>query len=200
MTLRPDETAPQQEDRLPAIPPERPTPAAEGDVVIFVRAGEVQQHAAEVLVPAPAADAPRLPELPHTNRIHAVDTSDGVTVVTFEDRSILDACTIQEMGDELFSLVESFGRTRFVIDLQTVHFLSSAAINKLIVFDKKAKARGPAPIFCNIDPEIMEVFEITRINKIFAIREKRADAEAALKGKFGRDPASIAPRREFWRE
>ena len=69
-------------------------------------------------------------------------TVNGVTVVTFVDRKILDAANIQELGDELFALVDQARLYSMLLDFSTVEFLSSAALNKLIILDKKIKQRA----------------------------------------------------------
>ena len=50
-----------------------------------------------------------------------------------------------------------------------VEYLSSAALGKRITLNKKLQAVGGGLILCNIDPQIYEVFEITKLNKVFNI-------------------------------
>lgn len=102
------------------------------------------------------------------------------TVVRFKDRKILDAASIQEMGEELFALIEKEDRKRLALNFENVEFLSSAALNKLIILDKKAKATGGKLKFCNLRPEIYEVFVITRLTQLFDIKDNEADALAAF--------------------
>ncbi len=102
-----------------------------------------------------------------------------VTVARFVDKKILDEGNIQIIGNQLFGLVEEDGRMKIVLDFTNVEYLSSAALGKLITLDKKVKkARGKLRL-CSIRPEIYEVFAITKLNKLFDIRE---DQEAALEG------------------
>lgn len=107
-----------------------------------------------------------------------INTSEdrGVTIVNFVDRKILEAASIQELGDELFALVEKDGHTKVILDFKQVEFLSSAALNKLIILDKKMKASGGRLILCNLRSEIHEVFVITRLNQLFDIKETCDDA------------------------
>jgi anti-sigma B factor antagonist len=98
----------------------------------------------------------------------------GVTVVRFVDRKILDEANIQELGKELFALVEEENRKSLLLNFANVEFLSSAALGKLITLDKKVKAHGGKLKLCNIRPEIYEVFAITKLNKLFDIREDEA--------------------------
>lgn len=103
-----------------------------------------------------------------------------VSVVRFVDRKILDEANIQELGQELFQLAEDDKRKKLLLNFASVEFLSSAALGKLITLDKKVKARGGRLKLSNIRPEIYEVFAITKLNKLFDIKDDEADALAAF--------------------
>lgn len=103
-----------------------------------------------------------------------------VTVVRFVDRKILDEANIQELGQELFQLVEEDNRKNLLLNFSSVEFLSSAALGKLITLDKKVKAHGGHLKLSNIRPEIYEVFAITKLNKLFDIKDDEADALAGF--------------------
>ena len=103
-----------------------------------------------------------------------------VTVVHFADHKILDDATIQELGYELFSLVEKESCQKILLNFDGVEFLSSAALGKLITLEKKTKTAGAALKLSNIRPEIYEVFAITKLNKLFDIKENEADALASF--------------------
>lgn len=103
-----------------------------------------------------------------------------VTVVRFVDRKILDEASIQELGRELFQLVEEEKRSKLLLNFSKVDFLSSAALGKLITLDKKVKAHAGRLKFSNIRPEIYEVFAITKLNKLFDIKNDEADALASF--------------------
>ena len=99
-----------------------------------------------------------------------------VTVAKFVDKKILDEANIQAIGANLFALIDEDGRKKIVLDFSLVEYLSSAALGKLITMDKKAKAAKSKLRLCCIKPEIYEVFEITRLNKIFDIKPTQEDA------------------------
>jgi anti-sigma B factor antagonist len=103
-----------------------------------------------------------------------------VTVVRFVDRKILDEANIQELGQELFQLVEEDHRKNLLLNFSSVEFLSSAALGKLITLDKKVKAHRGKLKLSNIRPEIYEVFAITKLNKLFDIKDDEADALAVF--------------------
>jgi anti-sigma B factor antagonist len=103
-----------------------------------------------------------------------------VTVARFIDKKILDENNIQIIGNQLFGLVEEDGRKKIVLDFTNVEYLSSAALGKLITMDKKVKASGGKLRLCNIRKDIYEVFAITRLNKVFDIRNTQDEAIAGL--------------------
>ena len=113
------------------------------------------------------------------DRIEVSEVGDA-TVVRFVDHKILDEATIQELGAELISLVEKENYKKIILNFENVEFLSSAALGKLITMEKKSKSAGAALRLSNIRPEIYEVFAITKLNKLFDIKENETDALASF--------------------
>jgi len=109
-----------------------------------------------------------------------VNEQNKVTIVTFNDSKIIDEAEIQEFGQELYELVEREGRKKIILNFGNVEFLSSAALGKLIGFDKRVKQHNAELILSNIRPEIYEVFAITKLTKLFIIKDDEADALAAI--------------------
>ena len=117
--------------------------------------------------------------MPTHKRIDVSKVGD-VTVVKFVDRKILDETGIQELGAELFSVVEHDNRRSILVNFDNVDFLSSAALGKLITLDRKVKSAQGRMKMCHIRPEILEVFQITKLNKVFDIRGEEAEAISAF--------------------
>jgi anti-sigma B factor antagonist len=115
-----------------------------------------------------------------TQRRLEVAKTGEVSVVTFTDQKILDEAAIQELGAELFALVEQDNRKRILLDFTGVEFLSSAALGKLITFDRKLKTAQGRLKMCGLAPGILEVFQVTKLNKVFDIRSEQAEALAAF--------------------
>ena len=103
-----------------------------------------------------------------------------VTVVRFRDHKIVEDINIQQLGQEMFQLVEVDNRDKLLLNFSSVDFLSSAALGKLITLDKKMKAHGGSLKLSNIRPEIYEVFAITKLNRLFDIKDDEADALAVF--------------------
>ena len=111
-----------------------------------------------------------------------VSEIENVTVVRFADRKILDELIIQELGHELFSLVENEERKNLLLNFTNVEFLSSAALGKLISLHKKVERASGNLKLSNIRPEIYDVFRITRLNEKFDIKDEQEEALAEFAG------------------
>jgi anti-sigma B factor antagonist len=104
-----------------------------------------------------------------------------VIVVNFTDSSILDAQYVQQIGDELYDLVDNKAHRKIILDFEKVRFLSSSALGVLITLRKKADAIKGKIVLCGMRDDLREVFRITNLEKQF---EFRANEEQAL-GVFG---------------
>ncbi len=116
---------------------------------------------------------------PRRRRLEVEDIGD-ITVVNFVDKKILDEQNIQVIGEQLFSLVDELGRRKVLLNFGNVEFLSSAALGKLITLNRMLQSAGGKLVLCNIDPQIYEVFEITKLNKLFNIQKEEQAALQAF--------------------
>ncbi len=113
---------------------------------------------------------------PRRRRLEVEDHGE-VTVVNFIDRKILDEQNIAKIGEDLFSLIDELGRKKVLLNFSNVEYLSSAALGKFITLNKKVQQAGGKLVMCNINPDIIEVFEITRLDRLFNIQR---DEQTAL--------------------
>ena len=111
-----------------------------------------------------------------------LDITEGgdVTVARFRDRRIADTAETEQVGQELYRLVEEGKHKRLVIDFSAVHYLSSAVIGKLISLNAKVRAGGGNVKLCGIRPEILEVFHACKLDRIFSINKDEADASPSF--------------------
>ncbi len=110
-----------------------------------------------------------------------VRRSDGVTRIEFVDRNILDEGNIQQIGEEITELIESEERPRLLISFANVDHLSSAALGTLITIHNKIRSMDGQLKLAEIDPQIYEVFAITKLNKLFEIHDSVDEAEASFR-------------------
>ncbi|MCA9191687.1 MAG: STAS domain-containing protein [Planctomycetales bacterium] len=103
-----------------------------------------------------------------------------VACVRFNDQKIVDSANIEEMGEELFALVEKSHFKHLLLNFDGVNFMSSAALNKFIMLDKKVKQVGGVLRLCNLVDNILEVFSITSLDRVFDIRRTEKEAFKAF--------------------
>ncbi len=103
-----------------------------------------------------------------------------VTVIRFIESRILDSGVIQQLGDSLFRIVDEEGASKLVVNLAEVSFLSSAALNRLILLKKKVQQVDGQLKLVEMKPEIQRVFEISRLDTFFDILDQQATALAQL--------------------
>lgn len=107
-----------------------------------------------------------------------LEETEGVTVVSFRDASILDALCIQRIGRELYEIVDSLGRKKIVLDFSDVRFLSSQALGVLLTLRRKADKNGATVLLAGIRPELYRVFQITNLEKLFSFFKTAPEAVA----------------------
>jgi len=103
-----------------------------------------------------------------------------VTQVEFVDRNILDEGFIQQIGAEIDDLIESSSEPKLLLSFSNVDHLSSAALGTLITIHQKVKDKGGQLRLSDIDPQIHEVFIITKLNKLFEIHDDRESAMSSF--------------------
>ncbi len=105
----------------------------------------------------------------------------GVIEVMFRDRNILDEANIQQIGEEIKGLIDAEPKPRLLINFSDVDHLSSAALGTLITVNNRIKALNGQLRLCNIDPQIYQVFVITKLNRLFEIHETPDKAVASFR-------------------
>ena len=100
-----------------------------------------------------------------------------VTVVNFSDTTILDTLQVEEIGEQLYALVDQKACKRLVLDFSNVKLLSSSAIGVLITLRKKLDQIKGQVVLCSLKKDLSKVFKITRLDKMFTFCD---DEEQAL--------------------
>ena len=117
--------------------------------------------------------------MPEEKRLECTQL-DGVTVVNFVDSKILDFNIIEQIATELNELIDEQKTSKLLLNLSNVEFLSSAALNKLIVLDKKMKKLGGKVALAELQPQVYEVFAITQLTQLFPIEDREVAAVNVL--------------------
>ena len=104
-----------------------------------------------------------------------------VTIVRFQESSILDTLLIQRISDELNHLVDAKYKRKLLLDFTDVKFLSSSALGVLVALKKKSDAIKGEVVLCGLRKDLRKIFKITSLKKLF----KFADDERGALEVFG---------------
>lgn len=105
-----------------------------------------------------------------------LDENAKASVVKFVDEKVMDPARIEQLGTELLSLADENHKKNLLINFENVKFFSSAAINKLIVLEKRMRARGGQIRLSNLRPEVRDLFSFTNLDSLFDIRREQSEA------------------------
>ena len=102
---------------------------------------------------------------------------DGVVVLTFLPGLVTGSEGLQRIDE----VVSAFGgSSRVVVNLSRLRFVSSMFLGMLVVLHKRVVlVKGELKI-CGIQPEASVVFKITRLDKVFDIRDDEQSALASF--------------------
>ncbi len=116
-----------------------------------------------------------------------------VVMVTFKQARILDEHTIRAIGSEFGNLtLEAAADHKLLVNFAGVEYMSSAMLGQIVRLNKQCKNDSIKLKLCSICAQVMEVFTITKLNKVMDIEKDEESALAAFsgapakKGWFGR--------------
>jgi len=91
--------------------------------------------------------------------------ADGVSIINVPDQ--LDISTSTLFKQTLDEVISSSEKTE--LDFSKTEMVSSAGLRVLLQAEKVIQKSGKNMVLKNVSPEVMEVFEITGVDKIFTI-------------------------------
>ena len=129
--------------------------------------------------------SPLVPESPsHMSDGSLVQTEevDGIVEAKLLCARILDEPTIKVIGEQLQALVVDRSSPQMILDFSEVKHLSSSALGMLITLNNRIREAGGALCLAAIDGPILDVFRITKLDRLLDIFETTADARNAARG------------------
>jgi anti-sigma B factor antagonist len=99
-----------------------------------------------------------------------------VTVVRLKTPKLLDDDTSREVFNPIYSLVADVGRSRLVLNLATVEYLSSMALGKLVMLNRKAQAGNGVLALCHLSPNAESILDSTHLKDLFTIYTTEQEA------------------------
>jgi anti-anti-sigma factor len=114
-------------------------------------------------------------------------SKDGTLTFKFTDPRITDDVHLKRVFEELTKLLNKSEEKQLILDFQEVEFMASSMLGKLVQVNKKCKEFRVKLKLCAISPDILEVFKITKLNKVFDIQPDEPTARKSFnkRGFFG---------------
>jgi len=110
-----------------------------------------------------------------------VQPIDKFTVVEFKTPSLMDAMMLEDIGKELYRLVDEEDKRRLILDFEKVQYLSSQAIGIVLTLNKKLTAlKNSQFVLCGVGPKLLELLKITRLDRILTIKPTQREALKVL--------------------
>ena len=90
------------------------------------------------------------------------------------------AWQLNELFDEIDTATDGCdSRPTFNLDFDDIDGLSSAALNQLIGINSKARSCGVRLVLTNVNDSVRDVFELTRLERMFELMSPLATAQRA---------------------
>jgi anti-sigma B factor antagonist len=101
---------------------------------------------------------------------------DGVNVVQFEDRRLLDDVEIRAITDQLSFIAYQDPRPRLLLDFQSVEQISSAGLAMMISIERLFKQRNGQVVLANLHAGIRDILNFMRLDETFNVQDNVDDA------------------------
>ena len=106
---------------------------------------------------------------------------DGDTIVArFTRPTLSDEENIEQLGRELFSLVDQFDCRKVVLDLNVVEFVTSSVLGKMITLHRKLHRKEGVLVICHVQNSVADVLKASRLHEYFNVANDLDGALARL--------------------
>ncbi|MDD5274772.1 MAG: STAS domain-containing protein [Methylovulum sp.] len=103
----------------------------------------------------------------------------GYSVLFIQEERI-DAHNSGELKDAILHLIEQ-GEASIIIQLELVRFIDSSGLGALLSGHKNTAVRSGKFALANVQPQVLSMFELTRLNRVFEIY---ADVNEAIESQI----------------
>jgi anti-sigma B factor antagonist len=105
---------------------------------------------------------------------------DQVVVVGVNASLLSEDMNLDQLGHELFALVERFGCRKLVVSLREVAMITSAGLGKMITLHRKMHRHQGTVMYCDVQPGVENVLTASRLNTYLNLASDIEAGVAAL--------------------
>ncbi len=113
------------------------------------------------------------------NSYIALQEAGDVIIVSFKSRLLNDEENIEQLGQELFALVEQANWLKVALDLANVEYLTSSVLGKLITLHRKLHRNQGKMVLFGLSAGVDAILRTSKLLTYFSVAENR-DAAVAL--------------------
>jgi anti-sigma B factor antagonist len=107
-------------------------------------------------------------------------TTVGRIVVGRVTRSrLLSALNVSEFAQTILDYLSENPKCHLLLDFSEVDYLSSAVLTELLRIKKVVEENGGTLRLCGVSKVVMEIFQITNLDRVFSIHEESAEVDVA---------------------
>lgn len=107
-----------------------------------------------------------------------IENFDSSMLVTIQESRVYDEMLVNHITEQIHTVLEKNEKEKVILDFGNVAYLSSSFLGKIIGINKKTKAKSQRLVLCGINDDIMEIFQITKLEKFFTFKKNREEALA----------------------
>ena len=122
--------------------------------------------------------------MPPDSTLYQAAQTDGVSIIT-----VLDPELLKDAKETFYGLAERLGSDAtsqgVVLNLTNVRVFQSTMLGVMINFQKRLKEHDKGLRLCSLDPQVLRVFQLTKMDQIFDIQATEQAAIRSIQGKSG---------------
>lgn len=92
-----------------------------------------------------------------------------IVIGTVRTSSVLSTINVAEFGNEVIAYVDAHPKLNLLLNFENVDYLSSAVLTELLRINKSIEGASGQLRLCGVSKVILEVFQITNLDKMFVI-------------------------------
>lgn len=112
----------------------------------------------------------------------ALSEREGVVIAAVKLPQLTEEENIDQLGQELFALVDQFGHRQVIVDLKSVEYTTSSVLGKIISLHRKLHRNGGKLVLCNVQGAVLDVLRTSRLIDYFHVEDNLEGALAAFNG------------------
>ena len=83
----------------------------------------------------------------------------------------LDSENVDELKKKAFSVIDAGGGAGLILDMSDTKFIDSIGLGALVSILKQTAQKDMKIVLCSLSPQVRQIFELTRLYRLFDIYE-----------------------------